>query len=162
MATNLEFIKFGSADNVADFTLTDVFSAQYDVYEVFVKGNGSANVGSLSCEFLDSSGTDIAQGAYDNAVYRLKTTSNPDEIRSTNINSFEWVYTGGTDRDFSAKLTVFNPYSTSSYTFATIQSMSEHGEKGIVVAKSTTSAEQIKFYANQNFTPINVSVYGVK
>jgi hypothetical protein len=162
MATNLQFIKKESADNVSSFTVTNIFSANYDVYEIFVTGNGSANVGSLSMEFLDSGGTDIAQGAYDNAMQRMKTGSSFDEIKATNINSTEWVYTGGTDRDFAAKITVYNPFSSSSYTFATHQSMSEHGEKGIAVAKSTTSAVSIKFDANQNFTPINVSVYGVK
>ena len=57
-------------------------------------------------------------------------------------------------------ITVFNPYETE-YTFATIQSMSNQGSKAIAVAKSTTSAEQMKFNANQQFTPIDVSVYGL-
>tara|TARA_B100001939_G_scaffold318419_1_gene305826 strand:+ start:3109 stop:3597 length:489 start_codon:yes stop_codon:yes gene_type:complete len=162
MASNLEFIKFGTADDVSSFTITDIFSDKYDVYEVFVIGNGSANVGSLSMEFLDSGGTDIAQGAYDNAMQRMKIGSAFDEIRGTNLNSTEWVYPGGSDRDFAAKIIVYNPFSSSTYTFATHQSMSQHGEKGIAVAKSTTSAVSLKFRANQNFTPIKVSVYGVK
>ena len=41
MATNLEFIKRESADSVSSFTITDIFSANYDVYQVFVTGNGS-------------------------------------------------------------------------------------------------------------------------
>ena len=162
MATNLQFIKSQSADNVSSLSVTGMFSAQYDVYEVFVRGNGSANVGSLSAEFLDSSGTDIAQGAYDTAIYRLNPASTFSEVRTTNANSFEFVYTSATDTDFGVLITVFNPYSSSSYTFTTIQSMSNQGSKAIAVAKSTTSAEQMKFNANQNFTPINVSVYGVK
>jgi len=162
MATNLEFIKSASADNVTSFTITDIFSDKYDVYEVFVRGNGSQNVGSLNAEFLDSSGTDIAQGAYDTAILRLNPASTFGEVRTTNANSFEWAYPSGSDFDFGAKITVYNPYSTSSYTFATIQSMAKQGEKAIVVAKSTTSAEQMAFYANQHFTPINVSVFGVK
>ena len=93
MATNLEFIKSETANNVTSFTITDIFSAQYDVYEVFVRGNGSANVGSLNAEFLDSSGTDIAQGAYDTAVLRIDPTgSGGGEVRTTNANSFEWAY----------------------------------------------------------------------
>ena len=162
MATNLQFIKSASADSVSSFTVTDMFSAQYDVYEVFIRGNGSQNVSSLSAEFLDSGGSDIAQGAYDFAVLRLNTGSSFDEVNGTNSNSFEFAYTGSSDKDFAVKITVFNPFSSSSYTFATIQSMSLSGEKGIAVAKSTTSATSMKFYANQNYTPINVSVYGVK
>ena len=162
MATNLQFIKSASADSVSSLTVTDMFSAQYDVYEVFIRGNGSQNVSSLTAEFLDSGGSDIAQGAYGFAVLRLNTGSSFDEVNGTTSNSFEFAYTGSSDNDFAVKITVFNPFSSSSFTFATIQSMSLSGERGIAVAKSTTSATSMKFYANQNYTPINVSVYGDK
>ena len=162
MATNLQFIKKESADNVSSLTVTDMFSAQYDVYEVFLRGNGSQNVGSITAEFLDSGGSDIAQGAYDFATLRMKPSSAFDDVYGENGNSFEMVYTSASDKDFGIKMTVFNPFSSSTYTFATIQAMSAYGAKGITVAKSTTSATSMKFYANQNYTPINVSVYGVK
>jgi len=162
MASNLEFIKSESANNVSSLTVTDMFSAQYDVYEVFIRGNGSANVGSISAEFLDSSDADIAQGAYDRATLRMKVGGAFDDIYGTNQNSFEMVYTSASDKDFGIKITVYNPFSGSSYTFATIQAMSAYGAKGLTVAKSTTSATGMKFYANQNYTPINVTVYGVK
>jgi len=158
---NLEFIKSATATGVTSLTVTDMFSAQYDVYEVFVTGNGSQNVGSITAEFLDSGGSDIAQGAYGFAVLRLDPTTSYGEVNGTTSNSFEFAYTGSSDKDFAVKITVFNPFSSSSYTFATIQSMSLQGEKGITVAKSTTSAEQMKFNANQQFTPIDVSVYGL-
>ena len=157
---NLEFIKSASGTGVTSLTVTDMFSSDYSVYQVFIRGNGSANVSSLSAEFLDSGGTDIAQGAYDTAILRLDPASTFGQVRTTNANSFEFVYTSATDNDFGVLITVFNPYETS-YTFATIQSMSNQGSKAIVVAKSTTSAEQMKFYANQQFTPIDVSVYGL-
>ena len=92
MATNLQFIKSESADNVSSLTVTDMFSGQYDVYKVFVRGNGSASVSSLSAEFLDSGGTDIAQGAYDTAILRLDPASSFGEVRTTNANSFEFVW----------------------------------------------------------------------
>ena len=65
MATNLEFIKSESADDVSSLTVNNIFSADYDVYEVIVKGNGSQNVSSLTAEFVDSGGSDIGTGAYD-------------------------------------------------------------------------------------------------
>ena len=161
MAGNLEFIKSASGTGITSLTVTDMFSSDYSVYQVYLRGNGSQNVGSLAAEFLDSGGTDIAQGAYDTAILRLDPTTTFGEVRTTNANSFEIAYTSATDNDFGILITVFNPYETS-YTFATIQAMSKQGTKAIVVAKSTTSAEQMKFYANQQFTPIDVSVYGVK
>ena len=162
MATNLEFIKRESADSVSSFTITDIFSANYDVYQVFVTGNGSASVSSLSAEFLDNGGSDIAQGAYDYALIRLDPSGSYGDVYGENANSFEYAYPTNSDNDFSALLSVYYPYSTSTYTFCTTQGMSVQGEKGIVIAGATTSATSMKFYANQNFTPINVSVYGVK
>ena len=157
---NLEFIKSATATGVTSLTVTDMFSSDYSVYQVFVRGNGSASVSSLSAEFLDSGGTDIAQGAYDTAILRLDPSTTFGEVTTNNANSFEFVYTSATDTDFGVLITVFNPYETE-YTFATIQSMSNQGSKAIAVAKSTTSAEQMKFNANQQFTPIDVSVYGL-
>jgi len=162
MSTNLEFIKSASADNVSSLTVTDIFSANYDVYEVFIRGNGSQNVSSISAEFLDSGGSDIGQSNYDTAILRMHPNETFSEVRTTNANTFEFAYTGSSDKDFGAKITVFNPFSSSSYTFANIQSMSISGGKAIVVATVTTSAVSMKFSANQNYTPINVSVYGVK
>ena len=162
MATNLQFIKSESADSVRSFTITDIFSASYDVYQVYVRGNGSQNVSSISAEFLDSGGSDIAQGAYDYAILRMKPDASFDDVYGVNANSFEYAYTSATDNDFCALFTVYNPFSSSSYTFCNIQGMSVYGEKSIIVATSTTSATSMKFYANQNYTPIVVSVYGVK
>ena len=158
MATELQFIKSASADNVSSLTVTDIFSANYDVYEVFIRGNGSQNVGSLSAEFLDSGGSDIGQSNYDYAILRMHPFEAFSNVNGTNGNSFEFAYTGSSDKDFGAKITVFNPFSSSSYTFANIQSMSITGEKAIVVATVTTSAVSMKFYANQNYTPVDVSV----
>ena len=55
MASNLEFIKSQSANNVSSLTVSNMFSAKYKVYEVYLRGNGSQNVGAIYAEFLDSS-----------------------------------------------------------------------------------------------------------
>ena len=162
MATNLQFIKSESADDVSSLTVNNIFSADYDVYEVIVKGNGSQNVSSLTAEFVDSGGSDIGTGAYDQAIYRLHYNQAFDEVRTVGGNSFEYAFTSHVDHDFASKLTVYNPFSSSQFTFATIQSASQSGEKNAIVCAVTTSATGMKFSANQNYTPINVTVYGVK
>lgn len=162
MASDLEFITSGIAHNVSSFTLSNMFSDKYDYYQVLVTGNGSANVGSISAEFLDNSDADVAQGAYEYATYRLKPTGAFDQIRATTANSFELVYTTASDYDFGMILNVYTPFQSNRYTFATIEASSRYAAKGVVVAKSTTSVTGMKFYANQNWTPIKISVYGVK
>jgi len=162
MATNLQFIKSQSADNVSSLTVTDMFSAQYEVYEVFVRGNGSQNVSSLTAEFLDSGGSDIGTSKYDQAIFRLHYNQTFDQVRTQGGNSFEYAFTSHVDHDFASKLTIHNPFSSSKFTFATIQSASQSGEKDAIVCAVTTSATGMKFNANQNYTPIHVAVYGVK
>jgi len=162
MATNLDFIKRESADSVSSFTITDIFSADYDVYQVYVTGNGSQGTSSLSAEFLDSGGSDIATGNYVYAILRMKPDAAFDDIYGTGGNSFEFTYTSATDYDFSSVITVYNPFSSSTYTYCSTQGNSYYANKGLIVAKSSTSAVSMKFWANQNFTPINVSVFGVK
>ena len=165
MATNLEFIKSASGNGVTTIEITDCFSDKYDVYEVLITGNGSQNVNALAFAYLDTGGSLITSGVYDTAILRLEAGAVFGESRTTSQNYTYCIYTGSTDRDFAHKMTVYNPYSNSSYTFATFQNnsnLSMIGEKGISVAKTTTQAQGIRFYANQQFTPVKLSVYGVK
>ena len=71
MASNLEFVKSASADNVSSLTVTDMFSAQYDVYEVLIRGNGSQNVSSLTAEFLDNTPRNQAKASRHSAKAHL-------------------------------------------------------------------------------------------
>ena len=161
MATNLEFIKSASADNVAQLDITDCFNNNYDVYEMYWTGNGSQNVGDLSWKYLDSNGSVFANGNVDQATLRMNPSSSFSEVIDTNSNTPRGIYTGSSDKDFAMKFVFFNPFS-SNYKFALMQGMSLYGGKSIFVQKDTTVAYGIRFFANQNFTPINVSVYGVK
>ena len=161
MASNLEFITSASADSVTALEITNCFSDKYDVYEMYWTGNGSQNVGDLSWKYLDSGGSVFANGNVDQANYRLRISASFDEIRETNSNTPRGIYTGSSDRDFAMKFVFFNPFS-SDYKFATMQGMSEYGGKSIYVQKDSTVAHGIRLQANQQFTPVNVSVYGVK
>ena len=161
MATNLQFIKSVSADNVAQLDITDCFNDNYDVYEMYWTGNGSQNVGDLAWKYLDSGGNVFANGNVDQATLRMNPSSSFSEVRDTNSNTPRGIYTGSSDKDFAMKFVFFNPFS-SNYKFALMQGMSLYGGKSIFVQKDTTVAYGIRFFANQNFTPINVSVYGVK
>ena len=161
MAGSLEFITSASGTGITQLDLTNCFSADYDVYEMYWTGNGSANVGDLAWKYLDSGGSVFANGNVDQANFRMRPNASFDEIRDTNSNTPRGIYTGSTDRDFAMKFVFFNPFS-SDYKFALMQGMSEYGGKSIYVQKDTTVAYGIRLFANQNFTPVNVSVYGVK
>ena len=95
----------------------------------------------------------------------------------------EYKYTSGTiwrglggylnnvNGGYGMKMTVYNPTSTSSYTFATSQSNSPEsagmqGTKGIAVYKATDGVYGLKIQASgggaTTFDFLNVAVFGVK
>jgi hypothetical protein len=161
MATNLEFIKSVSADNVAQLDITDCFNANYDVYEMYWTGNGSQNVGDLAWKYLDSGGNVFANGNCDQANIRMNPSAAYGQLSEINSNTPRGIYTSATDTDFAMKFVFFNPFSNN-YKFAIMQGMSVYSGKAIYVQKDTTVAYGIRVYANQNFTPVKLSIYGVK
>lgn len=158
---NLEFITSASGTGITQLDLTNCFSADYDVYEMYWTGNGSQNVGDLAWKYLDSGGNVFVNGNVDQAVMRMDPAAAFGQISEINVNTPRGIYTGSSDRDFAMKFVFFNPFS-SNYKFALMQGMSLFGGKSIFVQKDTTVAYGVRLFANQQFTPINVSVYGVK
>ena len=172
MATNLEFIKSASGTSVSSLSVTDCFSASYDVYQVLIAKLDSNSTGAyLYLRFIDSGGSVISDLEYDIAEMDLTSYSSPyAENRGTGQNKGLLGYAGGTGTaDMGGFLTtVYNPNDSSSYTFYNGQS-SMKGASGLAGAKYIgvhKSAEQI---TGINILPsagtldnITVNVYGVK
>ena len=60
MATNLEFIKSASGSGVSSLSVTDCFSADYDVYFVQVAKSLNSVEANLDIRFIDSGGSIIS------------------------------------------------------------------------------------------------------
>ena len=166
---NLEFIKSASGSSVSSLSVTDCFSASYDVYQLTVRQDTAAGNG-VKTQLIDSGGSTITTSNYDYAVYSMKSnTSFSDADRTTNTDSMRLLYQG--TNDSGAIMYIYNPFSSSSYTFGQSQQSLYYGGAGIPlmgikaisVLKLTTSCTGIKFTPiSPNFTDIAVSVYGVK
>jgi len=172
MATNLEFIKKETSTDVVSVSYTDLFNTNYDVFELFIdlQYNGASY---LDIYLLDSGGSVLTGSYYDVAVLEMRSDSAFVEYKYTG--STIWRDLGGyinnVDAGYGMKMTVYNPTSTSSYTFATSQSNSPlssamFGTKGIAVYKATDGVYGLKINASgggaTTFDFLNVSVYGVK
>ncbi len=167
MATNLEFIKSQNITGVSSFEITDVFSANYDVYKIVITSVVMNTLDNLRIRLIDNTDTVISTSVYDNAVLQLNSGASFTESRSTNQSKISpFIYSQKND---NAVLYVYNPFSSSSYTFFQTQITSNNntyliGRKGIYVAKTTTSCTGINFL-NDAGTTINnadISIYGVK
>jgi len=170
MATNLQFIKSASGTSVSSLSVTDCFSANYDVYFVQVaKSLNSAEV-NLDIRFIDSGGSIIADSEYDYATLQLNSNTTFGERRNTGQTKISRLVsyggdeqkTGGTGYTY-----VYNPYDSSSYTFTqgasqSIEGVTFLGDKQIGVHKSAEQITGIALIPTSGTTTLIINVYGVK
>tara|TARA_R100000231_G_scaffold4219_3_gene7242 strand:- start:5806 stop:6312 length:507 start_codon:yes stop_codon:yes gene_type:complete len=168
MATSLQFIKSASASGgVSTLDISNCFSAQYDVYELLITKVDTASNFYPSFRLLkESDGSADTTSNYDSAglLFGLSGTS---EIRYVNqtsmINSFGLASTN--DANNFGRLTIYQPFSGSSYTF--LQGQAAHfysaleGGKTIGVHKVEQSNSGIQLMFS-NMTLVQASIYGVE
>jgi len=173
MAGSLEFIKSVSGSSVGTLDVTGIFSSAYDVYQITITKMEQTANGWNEMRFLDSGGTSITASEYDIATLELKSYASFSEYKATNANRFETINYSGTGSSVAGALTmyIYNPYDSSSYTFASWQSngfrtgLGSIGGKVIGVHKSTEQISGVHFISGGSgsvFTNLEVSVYGVK
>lgn len=169
MAGNLEFIKSATGTSVSTLDIDNCFSANYDVYKILItKLDFSAN-SDLRIKYKNSGGL-VSTSTYDYALLNLKSYAVFTESRVT---STTFLYTAfaysPTSNAIGNQCYIFNPYDSSSYTFAEGQSSAfingfgSYGTKWIGVEKTAQQIVGIQFLPSTGtFDNITVNVYGVK
>ena len=168
---NLEFIKSASGTSVSSLSVTDCFSASYDVYKVVIP-NFEISSGStiyLQMRLLDSSGTVINASEYDNATFILRSNAAfSNDSRSVNLNYFRYFaqVNSSANVGIGTILYIYNPYNTK-YTYIQYQNSSWtgsalYGFKGIGVHKVEEQISGLYFFPLSGNMDFDVSVYGVK
>jgi hypothetical protein len=175
MATNLEFINSfeNNTGGIATFQLTNIFSDKYDVYKIVYDYKGNDISGYVRSRLIDSGGSVISGAEYSYASLAMRSYNVffQNKVNGTGT----WMGETGYNQDFGAggELTVYNPYDSSSFTFAinsnaggTTAGGSLLGYKSIY---SHNVAEQITGWefvvtggGSYDFDRIQASVYGVK
>ena len=173
MSTNLQFIKnLTPTGSSSSLSVTDVFSAQYDVY--LVTYNITTDSGSpkdVHLRLINSSDTIVTNANYDFAYLQMNTSGSFTETGLINQDKVTGML-GATDfppEGVAGKFEVYNPFSSSSYTFISQQASNSHngaraGWKGIAVLKETTSITGLNMFLSST-NPTNesyINVYGVK
>jgi hypothetical protein len=163
--------------NVNGISITDVFSSDFDIYKVtfndLTNDTGNANV---VLRFINSSGSIISASNYDWAFMDMGGGIAFGEYKATNSaslgNTDAWVVTTSTTpNSSSATMYVFNPYSSSSYSFALLQSSgliltnASRTRKAIGVLKQTASMTGFHIYqstSSVNLTTGTIRTYGLR
>ena len=173
MATNLESIKSLTPNgSSSSLSITDVFSAEYDVYVVtYTITTDSGSPKDVHLRLINSSDTIVTNANYDFAYLQMNTSGTFTETSLPNQDKVTGML-GATDfppEGVAGKFEVYNPFSSSSYTFISQQASNSHngaraGWKGIAVLTETTSITGLNiFLSSTNPTSdSNISVYGVK
>jgi hypothetical protein len=167
--SNLRLINETTASSVSSVSITDVFSADFDIYKITIlQDTGAGN--SVKTQLINSSGSTITSSNYTYAQYQMRSnTSFSDADRLTSTDSMR-LFLQGTD-DSGTTMYIFNPFSSSSYTFGLAQQSLYYGGAGIPTMtmktigalKLPTSCTGIKFTPiTPNFTDFDCKIYGLR
>ena len=173
MAGSLEFIKSASGTSVSSLSVTDCFSADYDVYAIASTSQEQTGTATLYSymRFINSGGV-VSTSNYDYASLRLASFEPFAEIKGTGATSIQNQFTLDAENyEESGGIIayVYNPYDSSSYTFLTAQSTYVNNANGLMGSKGIgvyKVAEQITgvniLVSSSTFDDINLKIYGVK
>jgi len=169
----LRLINETSATSVASVSVTDVFTSDFDIYQISVSdvGQDSGN-GWCYMRLINSSGSTIATN-YAWANLALLSYSAFVENKSASAGQLDNIIHLDSTIDIGggADMWVFNPYNSSSYTFMLNQSSGTGYSAGalninakmIGVHKSTETISGFRIYPDENnFTDITVRTYGLR
>ena len=163
--SNIRLIKETTTTVTNLINITDVFSADFDIYKIVISGlNQDTNVANEinGIRFINSSGSLISASDYDYAVYEMRSGgSYSDSSRSTSASNIfmgqraDQVGDGSNNTVFY----VFNPFNSSSYTFTLSQSVSFDGSesnvngKGIGILHQTNSITGFQIFDSDSGRP---------
>jgi hypothetical protein len=159
---------------VSTLEVQDIFSADFDIYKVVMNNFSVTTTTDVESflRFINASGSVVSSSNYDRASLYMRNTSAFGEIRSTNdtkihyaVGSLDPTPQGGSSVHY-----IFNPYSSSSYTFDLNQSSSFYSfpryvaGKGIGVLKQTISITgvQIVLSGTNTISSGIVRTYGLR
>ena len=177
MAGNLEFIhKETISGSTSTTNVTSCFTSDYDVYKIYSSGISTAGTDyvDLNMRFIDSGGSVISASEYDYANLNMLSWDSFSESSATGQTSFLRAFSESTDQapeSQGGEITVYNPNSSSSYTFITYANSQKYGGsymtglKGIgvhTVAETITGFQLLESNGSRPYSSGVILVYGVK
>ena len=174
MAGNLEFIKSASTSSaVSELKVENCFSNKYDVYKVVLKVDSVTQEAGTSTRLVDSSNNVISDAEYDFAYEFMRVgTGSYSSQGYTGEDKWNFtMYNEGSVGGFFV-MYVYNPYDSSSYTFANWQMATHYlaSSTSVLMVRKAIGvhkvAEQITgiaaIQAQTRLDGATLSVYGVK
>ena len=170
MASNLEFIKQVVGTDVASLEMTDIFSANYDVYRIHFFDAEVSHDDYNYFRVINASGTDSGSNyCYaDLLMYAHTSFAEVKSTSTTTANYLGYSYPAGYDDGIGVTLDIYNPFDSSSYTFFNAQFSSFangvgiYGGKAIMAHKVAEQITGISLQRTGTYKKITANIYGVK
>jgi len=159
------------SSGVASVSVTDVFSADFDIYKITFTDMEIQSDSYTNMRFINSSRSIVSASSYDNAHLAMYSHTTFGELKGTGDTSIEYLnylYPDSYDDGNGNTLYIFNPFNSSSYTFLLNQGtgmangVAIYNFKGIAVLKQTSSITGINLFRTGNIDNIKVRTYGLR
>jgi hypothetical protein len=153
--------------------ITDVFSSNFNVYKITLQDIstvGTTDV-NINARFINSSGSVDTTGTYHYAVLQLKSGSSFTENRGQTYNRIDRItFSDQSPEAQSCVMYVYNPFSSSTYTFISWQETHSRGGGGggfrgigsLFEQESITGIQFYDYYANRPYNSGTIRVYGLR
>ena len=161
------------SSSVTGVNITDVFSADFDIYKMTVEGvslaGGTAT--RIDGRLINTGGSVITSSQYDRASLSMHTNTSFQELRSQNADTM-FDFCPATDEapeTSSSVIYYFNPFSSSSFTFMLVQGFSSlssvsRSAKSIFALTELSSISGVNLFSGggDNFLSGVIRTYGLR
>tara|TARA_R110002012_G_scaffold187439_1_gene354416 strand:- start:536 stop:1033 length:498 start_codon:yes stop_codon:yes gene_type:complete len=131
--SNLRLINETTFSSVNTVNVTDVFSADFDIYKITYNDGGQYGL----LKFINSAGSVMSDATYDTARQNLVINNTSSETKISGGTDGLYVFTESSSADGGGNvLYVFNPFSSSSYTFVIAQTVDIYTSSNHRIAKA--------------------------
>jgi len=171
--SNLRLINETTPTSVSSFQINDVFTDDFDIYKITISDVDSSTSDTWAMmRFVNASGSLVTASNYDYANLQFRSYTTFSENRATNQTELPYVFFDSlSDTSAGAVIYVFNPTSSSSYTFMIAQSNGFNddasggidGVKYIGVLKQTASMKGFGFRRlSGSYDNLTIRTYGLR
>tara|TARA_R100000329_G_scaffold143397_1_gene127407 strand:- start:305 stop:829 length:525 start_codon:yes stop_codon:yes gene_type:complete len=156
---------------VASVSVTDVFTDDFDVYKVVFTDMEIQTEGYNEMRFINSSGSIVSTGLYENAVEGIYSFTFYNQLRGTGDTKIEYLtylYPNSYDDGNGNVLYIFNPSNPLSYTHVIHQgsgmanTVGFYNFKGIGVLKEPSNITGFQLFRTGNINNLKLKVYGIR
>ena len=131
--SNLRLINETTFSSVNTVNVTDVFSADFDIYKITYNDGGQYGL----LRFINSAGSLMSDSTYDTARHNLIINTTSTETKIVDGSDGIYAFTESSSADGGGNvLYVFNPFSSSSFTYVIAQTVDIYSSTNHRIAKT--------------------------